>query len=45
MRGILEAEFHFWWQRKENGERNGRAWGTSWGRDVKVFSRMMARIW
>jgi len=24
MRWIFAAEFHFWWQRKENGARAGR---------------------
>lgn len=44
IRGILDAESHFWWQRKEKGPRRGRAWGTSSGSEVKVFSSIKASI-
>ena len=42
--GILDNESHFWWHRNDKGPRIGRAWGTSLGREVKVFSRISALI-
>lgn len=42
--GTFNADSHFWWQRKEKGERRGRAEGIRAGREVNVFSRMRARI-
>lgn len=44
IRGIFEAESHFWWQRNERGPRRGRALGTRRGRFVNVFSRISASI-
>jgi hypothetical protein len=44
MRGILDAESHFWWQRKERGLRAGKVCGIRLGREVNVFSRMSASI-
>ena len=42
--GILDNESHFWWHRNDRGPSIGRAWGTSLGREVKVFSRISASI-
>lgn len=42
--GILDNESHFWWHRNDKGPSIGRAWGTSLGREVKVFSRISASI-
>jgi hypothetical protein len=42
IKGIFDAESHFWWQRKENGPSAGRACGTREGNDVNVFSRTRA---
>ena len=44
MRGIFDAESHFWWHKNVSGERRGRACGTSRGRVVNVFSRISAVI-
>lgn len=44
IRGIFEAESHFWWQRNERGLRRGRTLGTRRGRFVNVFSRISAVI-
>jgi len=45
MSGILAAESHFWWQRKEKGERKGSVLGMRRGREVNVFSKIKVRIW
>ena len=40
----LRYDSHFWWQRKENGPSQGIADGMSRGRDMNVFSTIIAVI-